>query len=413
MHNQYTELLLDLPEVSTLQVLEIDEQTIHIEVYPNSDRQACPSCQTADFVIRKGRNRTRKIRHRSACDKKVYVLAPAIRLFCNECQCGFVWQYSFVAPGKRYSTAFDKQAIRMASVATVKQSADMHELPASTLQTKHQQWLATESKHLQEQAWQDAARTSKLVLGVDDFAIRKGHTYNTGIHNLRGETLLDIISGRKLEDLRAYASQHPEFLALRPKAVVMDLAPHYHTWMKECFPDAIRIADRFHVHRYVVEAVQAVRKTVQSTLSPRAKANLKAKHRLLNPREASLPAEKQQELKEILGYSTLLQQVHAWKEAFGEWYDSSPDANAANIRLDRWLNQGELLQHPSVAACLKTIRNWRQEIVNYHHCRWTNATVEGRNNRMKAFQRRHYFTRNRERYVQGLLVECNLARYCH
>lgn len=100
------------------------------------------------------------------------------------------------------------------------------------------------------------------MLGVDDFAIRKGHTYNTGIHNLRGETLLDIVPGRKLEELRAYARQHPLFLSLRPKVVVMDLAPYYHTWIAECFPTALRIADRFHVHRYVVEAVQAVRKTV-------------------------------------------------------------------------------------------------------------------------------------------------------
>nr|WP_237691010.1 transposase [Paenibacillus caui] len=44
------------------------------------------------------------------------------------------------------------------------------------------------------------------------------------------------------------------------------------------------------------------------------------------------------------------------------------------------------------------MRNWKEEIVNYHQCRWTNATVEGRHNRIKAFQRRHYFTRNRTRY---------------
>nr|WP_233277538.1 transposase [Paenibacillus durus] len=30
--------------------------------------------------------------------------------------------------------------------------------------------------------------------------------------------------------------------------------------------------------------------------------------------------------------------------------------------------------------------NWEDEIVNYHHCRWTNATVEGRHNCIKAYQ---------------------------
>lgn len=124
-----------------------------------------------------------------------------------------------------------------------------------------------------QQAWHQAKVQTDLVLGIDDFAIKKGHTYNTGIHDLRGETMLDLLLGRKLDALRAYAEQHPEFLNLNPKAVVMDLAPAYHTWISECFPKAIRIADRFHVHGYVIESVQAVRKSVQSTLSPGPKGS--------------------------------------------------------------------------------------------------------------------------------------------
>jgi transposase len=316
MHNQYTDLLIHLPEVNVQQIVEIDEQTIHLQIVPTSRKQACPICRSDRSVIRKGSNQTRKIRHTDAFGKIVYFLAPAIRLFCKNCQAGFVWQYSFVRPGRRYSTAFEQQAIRTASVSTVKQSAEIHHIPASTLQTKHQQWLSVENERLRQLAWNDALSSSHLVLGIDDFAIRKGHTYNTGIHNLRGETLLDILPGRKLDELREYARKHPEFLALRPKAVVMDLAPYYHAWIQECFPGALRVADRFHVTRYVIDALQAVRKDIQGSLSARARANLKAKHRLLNPQAASLPPEKQRELQEILSYASLLRQVHAWKEAW-------------------------------------------------------------------------------------------------
>nr|WP_246302922.1 transposase [Paenibacillus plantarum] len=48
--------------------------------------------------------------------------------------------------------------------------------------------------------------------------------------------------------LRSYAAAHPDFRHLCPKAVVMDLDQVYHTWISECFPAAIRISDRFHVH---------------------------------------------------------------------------------------------------------------------------------------------------------------------
>ncbi|MFD1395797.1 transposase [Kroppenstedtia eburnea] len=141
----------------------------------------------------------------------------------------------------------------------------------------------------------------------------------------------------------------------------------------------------------VVEALQAVHKEVQTQWSSHAKAKLKANHRLLNPRSDSLPETKQQVLQEMLSYSGLLQQVHTWKEAFSEWFDCSPNAKVAAVWFHRCLKQGEHLKHPAIVACLKTLRNWQTEIVNSYSCRWTNAAVERRNNRMKAYQR-HYFT---------------------
>ena len=39
--------------------------------------------------------------------------------------------------------------------------------------------------------------------------------------------------------------------------------------------------------------------------------------------------------------------------------------------------------------------------------RFTNASVEGRNNKIKAIQRRHYFTRNRKYYEARIFLECN------
>ena len=149
----------------------------------------------------------------------------------------------------------------------------------------------------------------------------------------------------------------------------MDLARAYHTWMSECFPKAIRIADRFHVHGYVIEALQDVRKSVQQKLIPRMKALLKANHRLLNPQEESLSNEHRRKLQELLSYSSLLQSVWAW-------YDYSPSVEVATIGFVRWCKQGDQLDHMAIKSALKTMRNWQTEIINYHRCRWTNATVE-------------------------------------
>jgi transposase len=407
---QYINELLDLPELQLHNVLILNTNEVHLEAKPVAYKQPCPVCQSEQGVIRNGQNEPRKIRHLNLLGKRCYVVVPSLRLLCSHCQIGFVWSYEFVAPKQRYSHLFRRQTVEQALGSTAAHSARMQETPASTVQRMHQEALPAESERLSKQAWHEAEHMSGLVLGVDDFAIKKGHTYNTGIHNLRGETLLDVLAGRKLEDLRAYARTHPDFLALKPKAVVMDLAQMYHTWISECFPDAIRIADRFHVHGYVIESVQAVRKTVQYKLASRAKAILKSNHRLLNPPGDSLSEKSKIELDLLLTFSPWLRKVWEWKEAFSRWYDYSPNVQVAAQGFHRWLQQGENIDHESVQSTLETMRNWQNEIINYHRCRWTNATVEGRHNRIKAYQRRHYFTRNRVCYTAGILVECNRHR---
>lgn len=410
MQIQYISEMLNIPELQIRQFLSVSADEIQIEAVPVCSKQCCPICQSDEAVMLKGSNGIRSVRHLPAFEKKVVLLVPSIRMYCSHCEAGFVWMYEFVGAKRRYSHLFRERAVEQALGSTAAHSACMQQAPTSTIQQMYNEAIPLEGERLSEQAWTQAKKSSGLVLGVDDFAIKKGHTYNTGIHDLKGETMLDLLPGRKLEDLRTYAQQHPDFLQLAPKAVVMDLAQAYHTWISECFPTAIRIADRFHVHGYVIEAVQDVRKAVQSTLAPRAKALLKAHHRLLNPPADSLSAESKNKLEQLLGYSDILRSSWEWKEAFTTWYDHSPSVEVAITGFSRWCNQGDQIGHEAVKNALKTMRNWKDEIINYHHCRWTNATVEGRHNRIKAFQRRHYFIRNLDRYKAGILIECNRLR---
>ena len=208
-------------------------------------------------------------------------------------------------------------------------------------------------------------------------------------------------------ELKDYYKKQPIWCTLDPIVEVMDLATGYHTFVKEMYPHTIRIADRFHVNRYVTEALQHVRKHIPKDLSPSAKADVKQHSQLLGKGHEQLSNKERVNLKRQLGYAQLLRRVYEWKEAFITWYDCSSSYANAQKGYERWLAQGEAIEHTIVDKCLKTMRNWQEGICNYHQLRFTNAAVEGKNNKIKALQRRHYFTRNTERYKQHILLECN------
>ena len=76
-----------------------------------------------------------------------------------------------------------------------------------------------------------AQGSTRLILGIDDFAIRKGHTYNTGFHDLRNGSLLTLVMGRTYQTLIQNQGLMKQLKELKPYAVVMDLARSYHKFV--------------------------------------------------------------------------------------------------------------------------------------------------------------------------------------
>ncbi|WCN36744.1 transposase [Aneurinibacillus uraniidurans] len=148
----------------------------------------------------------------------------------------------------------------------------------------------------------------------------------------------------------------------------------------------------------------------KKALSSRVCKQLKQHFRILGKRNEDLTDRECKLLKDLLHYSDLLRDVYEWKEAFIEWYDCGPSFAHAKQGFVRWCKQGEKMDHAAIQSCLKTMETWEEEICNYHRLRFTNAAVEGRNNKIKALQRWHYFTRNKKYYKQRILLECNEER---
>ncbi|WHI59802.1 ISL3 family transposase [Mammaliicoccus lentus] len=409
MYFHYINKLIHIPEVDVKNLsFDDDQAVVYLRVAPVQSIQNCPYCGSRR-VNRDGILYHHHVRHLPLMNWRTILLVPAVNMKCKQCDGHFVWQYEFVKPKKRYTQAFQNQLIEQGQGTTVQAMSGFQNVPYTTAERYFKNGLQTEREYTQATCIRDAINRDQLVLGIDDFAVRKGHTYNTGIHDLKGGNMLDIISGRTTEDLRNFQESSSYIHALNPVAVVMDLSYTYHKFVKESFPQAIRIADRFHVNRYVTDAMHEVRKEVQKNLSTHARKQLKRHHRLLEIRYDDLSAEDQAIVQTIVNYDDRLKAVYNWKEAFIDWYDLSANAKQAELTLKQWYQQGHRISHKAVESCIKTIQNWETEIINYHRLRFTNAVVEGRHNKIKALQRRHFFTRNRNVYENRILVECNWA----
>lgn len=96
-----------------------------------------------------------------------------------------------------------------------------------------------------------AAAPSPRVLGVDDFAFRKGHTYGTILVDLERRRVIDLLPDRTATTLTAWLKRHPGI-----QIVSRDRASAYSQAATDALPSAVQVADRFHLLVNLREAVE-------------------------------------------------------------------------------------------------------------------------------------------------------------
>lgn len=94
-------------------------------------------------------------------------------------------------------------------------------------------------------------RATPRVLGVDDWAKRKGQSYGTILVDLEKHEVVDLLEDRSAESLSNWLKEHPgvEF-------ITRDRGQDYKEGATTGAPDAVQIADRFHLLQNLVDTLK-------------------------------------------------------------------------------------------------------------------------------------------------------------
>ena len=106
-----------------------------------------------------------------------------------------------------------------------------------------------------------ATGQSVRVLGVDDWAMRKGHTYGTILIDLEKGEPIDLLPDRCAETLATWLKEHPEV-----EIISRDRAGAYAEGAKQGAPTTLQIADRWHLLHNLGDALIRVLEKYQRPL---------------------------------------------------------------------------------------------------------------------------------------------------
>jgi transposase len=230
-------------------------------------------------------------------------------------------------------------------------------------------------------------------LGIDEFARRKGHHYDTIVCDLVSRTVLEISEGRKLEEVQKLLERldHPDAV----KAVSMDMSASFRPAVQLCLPTAQIVVDHFHVIQHVMKALKKI--VSRWAHKKEGKPLLQGKQHLFLRAQEELTDEQAKDRREIGAVLPVLEEAWQLKEAVRTWYATATATTAAD-GLDHWIEQVQKSGFDHLRKALSAFRNWRQDILAFFHflpTRISNGFVEGKNNRTKALMRQAYGFRNR------------------
>lgn len=385
LDTQFTTLFLDLEDLS---IINVTQNSLTLQL-PRK-LHTCPSCGQQTQKVHD--YRLQKIKHLPLLHKTYDLFLRKRRYVCPHCSKRFFEANPFLLKYQRMTTLL-KQFI-ISQFAQVKS--------ASAIARDTNVSVTTALRLFDHVAYPKPQLPE--VLSIDEFkGNADGEKFQCLLVNPKDKRALDVLENRKTDDLCKYFASFPIEQRAHVKYVVMDLSSLFRSVIKSSFQNAKIIADKFHTCRLANWALESVRKEVQKEFSDYRRKYFKKSRFLLLKRHKNLERDEDKEqLANMLAVSEKLSQAYRLKELFYEVMDSTDSVEYVK-RFKQWQENVMRYDIKQFNKLMKTVIEWKNEIIAAISTGYSNGYVEGCNNRTKVLKRTCYgiqkFKRMRNRIL--------------
>jgi len=250
-----THLLLPWLPGFRLDETTVTNQTIDLELTAVKLQALCPCCSQPSSAIHSHYART--IADLAWASISVRLRAHVRKFFCRNPACErkvFTERFPLlVAPSAR----------RTQRLATEQRQLALDQGGEAAARTAGRQGMPISPRTLLRLVRRIPAPAypTPRILGVDDFAFRKGQHYGTLLVDLQQHQPIDLLADRSAAGLARWLQQHPGV-----EIISRDRALDYIDGATRGAPNAIQVADRFHLLQNLREAAQRLLERHQAAL---------------------------------------------------------------------------------------------------------------------------------------------------
>lgn len=390
-HHRLARLCL-LPELSLKTVSDCQSFCI-LEARKESLLEVCPKCATASSSIYDRRKVT--VKDAPIRGKLVIIRLTKRRFYCRPCRKPFTEPVGGIAKRSRTTQRYRKHLLWACQNFSDLKSARRH--------------LGCSDGYLYKTLYEELARKAKercypwpKSIGLDEHYFRKNKAkhhpeFVSVVVDHVNKRVFDLVEGRSKNELNAALFQTPGRDNVR--WVTIDLSPTYRSFVREFFPQAQIVADKFHVLRLLNHVINKQRKQIAGDrrTNPIGRMLLRSGKRL-SFFERSVVWRWLEDYPE-------LKEVYRAKEALFGLYRIRGHQRAKKA-FAVMCHRFAVSPSSDVQRLRRTLINWQKEILAYFENPITNGRVEGFNGKAKLIRKKAYGYRSFKNYRLRLLNDC-------